>query len=244
MTQFTNKYSLKYICAWLSMGKPNGEKGSRYEYKKEDFIISAHRKISEPFVGIISPISFITPNRVTWFGFGLGLLSVLTLALAGTNIIYLMIAAILFWLSAIFDCVDGQLARKRVVTTYRGEFLDSILELLKGATLWIAIAFNISTRKSMIFGFDVWFLATIVISFVSILTFMSIYASLLFKEPQSVSHGHVYGVMIMMVFNLFEIVLFVFSILSVVAVVYTLFEKTFLRQNENGEQLKVEINPK
>ena len=73
---------------------------------------------------------------------------------------------------------------------------------------------------------------------------MSIYASLLFGESQSVSHGHVYGAMIMMVFNLFEIVLFVFSILSVVAVVYTLFEKTFLRQNENDPQRKVEINSK
>ena len=224
------------------MGEANGEKGPRHEYKKEDFIIRVHRKISEALVTLIYPVSFITPNIISWFGFALTLLSSLFLAIAVSNANYLIVAAVLYWLSAILDCVDGQLARKREETSFRGEWLESILEIMKGTAFWIAVGFNITTTKSVILGFDVWFLITVVISFINILTFMSIYASWLFQESQPVSHGHVYIAMGIMVFNLLEIALVICTILAILAIIYTLFEKSLLPQNVTHSKKRLKVD--
>ena len=229
-----NKYSLKYIASKMIRGKSNGEKSIRNSYKKEDSIIGFHRKLMEPIVDLIEPISIITPNRVTWFGCLLALLSSVALGLGTFDYAFMLIASFLYWFSALLDCVDGQLARKRKTSSLKGEWLDVVLEFGKGIFFWIAVGFNITSYKSEIWGFNVWFVIAIALSFLGFLTFMSIYTSWLFRESQPVSHGHVYIVLFIIIANILELALIIFTFLVILSVIYTLFEKTFLFQPEEN----------
>ena len=223
-----HNFSLRHLASKMILGQENGDKGEEYAFKKEGWSLRFHRKISKPLVLLIKPFAFITPNHITWFGFFLSVLSALTVALAGSNLIWLIIASILYWLSAILDCVDGQLARDRSVTSRKGAWLDFVLEGGKGVAFWLGVGFNLSARNSEIFGFDVWFLITIALGFLGFLSVISIYSSWMFAEDQPISHDHVYIAMIIIIFNLFEISLILFDIGIILVVIYSLFEKTFL----------------
>ncbi len=236
MQQTQTKYSLKYILTKLLGGKVNKEKPTKYSHKKEGFIIRFHRKLAKPVVDWIYPISFITPNQITWLGFILACLSALLIAISRNNYIYLILASLLFWLSAIMDCIDGQLARMRKSSSDKGEWLDSILEIGKGFFFWIGVGFNLSTFKSQILGFNIWFLITINLTFLSFLTFMSIYSSWLFKESQPVSHGHVYFAIFVILFKLLELTLILFIIVTILSTVYMLIEKSLLLSNSTQDQ--------
>jgi phosphatidylglycerophosphate synthase len=225
-------YSLRNITSKLIRGKPNEEKGGRYAFKKEGFTLRLHRNISKRIVIIIDRFSFITPNRVTWFGFLLAVFSGLVLAIANSDMTLLIIASIFYWISAIMDCVDGQLARKRGISSTTGEWLDFVLEGGKGIFLWMAIGFNITSTRTELFGFNVWFLIAIGLGFLGFLSVISIYSSWLFEEVQPVSHDHVYAIMLIMIFNLLEPALIIFDIGIVIVVFYTLIEKTFVFAQE------------
>ncbi|MHA1993047.1 MAG: CDP-alcohol phosphatidyltransferase family protein [Candidatus Hodarchaeales archaeon] len=225
-------YSLRSLTSKLIRGKPNEEKGGRYAFKKEGFTLRIHRNISIKIVNVLDRFSFITPNRVTWFGFLLAVLSGLILAVAGNDMGWLILASIIYWISAIMDCVDGQLARKRGICSKTGEWLDFVLEGGKGIFFWMAIGFNITSTKSELFGFDVWFLIAVALGFLGFLSVISIYSSWLFEEVQPVSHDHVYVIMLVIIFHLLEPALILFDITVIIVVFYTLIEKTFVFAHE------------
>ena len=228
-------YSLRSISSRLIRGKPNEEKGGRYAFKKEGFTLRFHRSISNQIVKAIGPFSFISPNRITWFGFLLAVASALILALSGDNFVWLLLASIVYWFSAIMDCVDGQLARKRGICSKTGEWLDFVLEGGKGIFLWMAIGFNITITKTELMGFNVWFLVAVALGFLGFLSVISIYSSWLFEEAQPVSHDHVYVIILMMILHLVEPALILFDIAIILVVFYTLIEKTFLFAHEECE---------
>ncbi len=228
-------FSLKSIAARIQVGKPNLEKGGLYSYKKEDFIVQFHRRISYPIVNAVNPISQITPNRITWFGFFLSGISAIFLAFAKGNLLWLFTASVFYWISGIMDCVDGQLARIRKSSGRHGEFLDSVLEVGKGMLFWFAVGINITQHSSQIWGIDVWFLVAVCLSMLGWLSIGSIYSSWLFQESQPVSHGHMYIGILIMMSNFLELALLTFAVLSTLGMVYTLFEKTFLFALENED---------
>ena len=228
MAEIKRDYSLRNFSSKLIGGKVNEEKGERYKFKKEGVTLRFHRRISIPIVEFFDNFPFITPNRVTWLGFFSTLLCATILAIAGDNIILLIIASFFFWFSAILDCVDGQLARKRNTCSKKGEWLDFVLEA-KGVFLWIAIGFNITSTKTEILGLDVWFLIATTLGFLAFLSVISIYSSWIFEEVQAVSHDHVYVIIFMIIFHLFELGLFLFLIGAIFAVIYTLLEKSFAK---------------
>ncbi len=233
-------YSLRNLLSKLIRGKPNEEKGGEYSFKREGDTLRLHRWISSHFVNVIDPLPFVTPNRITWFGFFLTGVSGFFLAFANDEFIWLLAAGIIYWFSAIMDCIDGQLARKRGITSTVGEWLDFVLEGGKGVIFWMAVGFNLSSKKSDLLGFDIWFLVTIALGFLGFLSIISIYSSWLFKEPQPVSHDHVYVIMIIMIFNLLEPALLIFDVGVVFVVFYALLEKTFLFADVEGENRKQE----
>ena len=83
------------------------------------------RRIAAVLVIIINPTP-ITPNMVTIFSFLLNLFANYQL-LVGE----LVLSALLFFISFIMDCVDGQLARKRDTVSKYGIYLDIVLDGLK-----------------------------------------------------------------------------------------------------------------
>ena len=226
MVKMKRDYSLRNLSSRFIQGKVNEEKGDRYTFKKEGITLRFHRNIASHIVKVFYKFSFITPNRVTWFGFFLGIMSSIVLAIAGDDIVWLVQASFFYWLSAIMDCVDGQLARKRNMSSKTGEWLDYVLEA-KGIFMWMAIGFNITSTKTELLGFDVWLLITIALGFLGFLSVMSIYSSWLFNEVQPVSHDHIYIIMFMIVFHLLELGLLIFDICIIIVVFYILIEKTF-----------------
>jgi hypothetical protein len=68
----------------------------------------------------------VTPNQVSLSAMALGLLAAVCAGL-GTEV-GLIAAGVLFWLGAVVDCVDGEIARLRVKGSKLGEWLDSMAD--------------------------------------------------------------------------------------------------------------------
>ena len=103
-----------------------------------DGYISKHvnRKMSEPIARLLAKTQ-VTPNQMTWAGFGIALLSFASF-IFGYNIA----AGLLVQLSSVVDGIDGSLARLKGMTSEFGGFLDSVLDryadilIVLGLTLW------------------------------------------------------------------------------------------------------------
>jgi len=91
------------------------------------------RRLAAVIVIIISPTP-ITPNMVTVFSFFLNLIANYQL-LSGE----LRFAALLFFISFIMDCVDGQLACLKDVVSNFGRFFDPVLDGLKDLITFLVI---------------------------------------------------------------------------------------------------------
>lgn len=75
-----------------------------------------------------------TPNMLSTIGFGFVLISSISL-LTGN----MLLGALFFQLSLIFDFIDGRLARLKNKGSYFGEFLDNFYDQVKVAILLIAL---------------------------------------------------------------------------------------------------------
>jgi len=90
------------------------------------------------FLLAIADWHFITPNRLTVLSF---FLSILSAALIGCGGYSLLIAAgIILQISYIIDCMDGQLARYRNVTSNVGSFLDKWSDFIKFPLIILALS--------------------------------------------------------------------------------------------------------
>jgi phosphatidylglycerophosphate synthase len=101
--------------------------------------------LARPVSGRISRLLLptgVAPNAVTLFGLAVGLGSGAAAAAGGYGAV--LAATLLFYLGMILDCVDGDLARIKLATSRRGQWLDSItddlsvvfLTLGMGVGLW------------------------------------------------------------------------------------------------------------
>jgi CDP-diacylglycerol--glycerol-3-phosphate 3-phosphatidyltransferase len=89
--------------------------------------------ISKPIINIISKTP-LTPNIITWIGF-------IIIIGAGALIVtdYWLIAGILVLVAGIFDMLDGALARATGKTTKFGAILDSTLDRVSEAILFVSL---------------------------------------------------------------------------------------------------------
>jgi phosphatidylglycerophosphate synthase len=79
----------------------------------------------------------ITPNRVTAASFVVAVLATLSILIGGTG--WFIAAAILIHLSHILDCMDGQMARYRKVSSPVGSYYDRLTDQVQ-VTLWFGAA--------------------------------------------------------------------------------------------------------
>jgi hypothetical protein len=217
--------------------RSNVEKSEEHSFKKEDFTARFMQKISKPIVRYIYPFGFITPNRLTWFSYFLMILGSLILIIAGDSILLLFLIGFCYWLSALFDGLDGQLARMRGTSSKKGEWLDYVLDEGKGYPFFLALGlyiqdssgnFTLSLLGVKLLTLNVWVTMSIMIICVSWLSFMAWFGNWVLKEPRIVSNGNFYIVWIFLIFNILDWFLFLFTVGSILAVVWTLFEKTFI----------------
>jgi hypothetical protein len=84
----------------------------------------------------------LTPNAVTLLATGVGLLAAAAFAVGGYAAGIL--GAVLFQLSAILDCCDGEVARMKFLESPIGERLDLILDNVVHVALFAGIAWGVS----------------------------------------------------------------------------------------------------
>jgi CDP-diacylglycerol---glycerol-3-phosphate 3-phosphatidyltransferase len=104
--------------------------------------------LTRPVVRILAKTR-MTPNDLTWLGFGLTLVAV-ALVVSG----HLLAAGFMVLLSSFFDMLDGALARGTNQVTRFGAILDSTLDRMSEAGLFLGIlvfyALNATPRSTMI----------------------------------------------------------------------------------------------
>ncbi len=110
------------------------------------------RPLAAVLVWMLRPTS-LTPNQVTFLGTAI-------FALAGLAFVFLpgapgfLIAALLVQLSYLLDCVDGQLARLKNMTSDVGAYLDFLMDEIKALILVTAV----TCRLWLIEGDPLWLL--------------------------------------------------------------------------------------
>ncbi len=82
---------------------------------------------------VVVDIRWITPNRVTVVSFAVALLSVILIIRGGTA--DFVLAAILIQFRHVLDCMDGQIARYRGVSSTIGSYFDKVTDQVQVA-LW------------------------------------------------------------------------------------------------------------
>jgi phosphatidylglycerophosphate synthase len=88
---------------------------------------------------VIIDIKWITPNFVTGLSFAAALLSAWFIIRGGSN--NFVVAAILIHLSHVLDCMDGQMARYRRMSTASGSYFDRISDQLQIIIWFVAVAY-------------------------------------------------------------------------------------------------------
>lgn len=127
-------------------------------FKKKEITssISIHLfRVSGLFLARVLFRTGITPNQITWISFFLKFPVAFLFILADYK--YLIMGAIILYISVILDYTDGSLARMRKKSTKYGYFLDSTLDMIGVVILLLAISFglyiNIRIVLIWIFGF-------------------------------------------------------------------------------------------
>lgn len=82
-------------------------------------------------------VSWITPNRITAASFLVAVVATFAIIIGGT--VWFIAAAILIHLSHVLDCMDGQMARYRKVSSPVGSYYDRITDQVQ-VTLWFGAA--------------------------------------------------------------------------------------------------------
>lgn len=96
-------------------------------------------KIANKFIPVALQIHWLTPNHVTLLSFILYTFASLLLFIPLPYNLYLSV--FLFPFAYILDCLDGQLARVKHLTSPLGDYLDKTLDVLKVYILTLSLAF-------------------------------------------------------------------------------------------------------
>jgi phosphatidylglycerophosphate synthase len=96
-----------------------------------------NRHLSRPLTRLLLPFA-VTPNQITVFALALSLVGAACIALPG--IAGPVLGALLLQVTAILDCVDGEVARAKVQETEWGEWLDITSDTLIHVATFLGIA--------------------------------------------------------------------------------------------------------
>jgi len=121
-------------------------KKERDEYTARIIRIFFAKPISKVLIKFIK----ITPNQITLFSFIFGLIGIFFLIRGGYKNI--VIGATFSFLYIIFDCVDGEVARAKKLTSTLGFWLDGIVGFIVVPFTMLALAVGLRTYNSLLIG--------------------------------------------------------------------------------------------
>ena len=124
------------ISSEASPGTGSGPIGA----KKRDYwwTVLAIDPVALPLVRFLARRRFLSPDQVTMVSLALGLPVGIAYSFGRTGLI---VGAILYYFSFVFDCVDGKLARSLGITSPRGQALDQLADGARRASACIGLGF-------------------------------------------------------------------------------------------------------
>lgn len=134
---------------FANAGRPAHETAARRERVEADLLAALenprdgsvdrvlNRHLSRPLSQVLMPFA-VTPNQITVFALLLALVGAGCIALPG--VAWPVFGALLLQLTAILDCVDGEIARAKVLETELGEWLDITADTLIHVATFLGIA--------------------------------------------------------------------------------------------------------
>jgi hypothetical protein len=96
--------------------------------------------IANKILPFVSRFNWITPNLVTLFSFSLYVLGCLFIFI--DTPFHLIYTAVLLPVAYIGDCLDGQLARTKKLSSEIGNYLDKVVDVLKIYIITICLAYS------------------------------------------------------------------------------------------------------
>ncbi|MBN4080028.1 CDP-alcohol phosphatidyltransferase family protein [Beggiatoa alba] len=96
--------------------------------------------IANRILPFVSRIKWVTPNFVTLFSFFLYVLGCFFIFIDVPN--HLIYTAILLPIAYIGDCLDGQLARTKKLSSEIGNYLDKVVDVLKIYIITMSLAYS------------------------------------------------------------------------------------------------------
>lgn len=120
-------------------------------------------KIANTILPFVSRFDWITPNKVTLFSFFLYVLGCLFIFIDIPG--HLIYTAILLPIAYIGDCLDGQLARTKKLSSEIGNYLDKVVDVLKIFIITICLAYNAYTTTNNVIYIFLGFIACFFFSF-------------------------------------------------------------------------------
>lgn len=100
--------------------------------------------IANAILHMVADWKFITPNRLTMMSLFLTYVTALCISFGAKD--WLLIAAVLLQVAYVLDCMDGQLARYRGLSSSFGSFLDKWSDFIKFPMIILALTVESSHR--------------------------------------------------------------------------------------------------
>ena len=104
-----------------------------------------HRPVARRIVAVLVHTP-ITPNQVTLISGALGVSGGIAFALGVVDRRWCLAAGLLLFLSVVFDCCDGQLARAKQISSTTGAILDGIADYAVGIAMGMGTSYFLVTR--------------------------------------------------------------------------------------------------
>jgi phosphatidylglycerophosphate synthase len=128
-------------------GTPEGRTAAPVKPQEVEELVDEliHRPLARRVVSVLvrTPIS---PNQVTLISAVLGVSGGVAFALGAADRRWCLAAGLLLFLSVVFDCCDGQLARVRQISSTTGAILDGIADYAVGIAFALGSCYFMATR--------------------------------------------------------------------------------------------------
>ncbi|MDP8012396.1 MAG: CDP-alcohol phosphatidyltransferase family protein [Thermoplasmata archaeon] len=103
-------------------------------------VLDKYRKNVDSLVtNIAKPFVFFNPNTLSWISFIFALISGIFFYLGN---LFLILASVSLIISAIFDAIDGKVARIKNIASKKGDFLDHLLDRYSDTAIIIGISLS------------------------------------------------------------------------------------------------------
>jgi phosphatidylglycerophosphate synthase len=123
-------------------------RGATKQLLSGDFFGVLHRELTLPLVKPVARAN-IRPNTITLIGFGLTIGAAIALVQGGYR--WMLLGALLQWVSSLLDGVDGKLARLKGLSTPFGHLLDHRLDVVYNWALLLGLAIGLGRTVSPAF---------------------------------------------------------------------------------------------